>query len=150
MVVFFCARCGTQLEVPPDVAGRDVRCGNCTRIVPSPTADAAWPAAAVVIDDEEVAVDESDLTEAIAAEVSPQPFATLVAAAPLWPLAYQQPWRPPSRWRPGELELLAERLEKVEAPAVDRAAMSECPYCGSTIAGYVGRCPFCRHPLRGS
>jgi DNA-directed RNA polymerase subunit RPC12/RpoP len=132
MISFFCTRCGTRLQIDDDLGGQSVRCGHCDAALRSPEVADDIPIAQVA-------------EEVLVADFAPEPV-------PVLPLDYIRAWRPPPRFRIGDsLEVLAERLERVEPPdPQDASAMTNCPHCGSTIASFVGRCPFCRHPLRGS
>jgi uncharacterized OB-fold protein len=45
---------------------------------------------------------------------------------------------------------MARRLEDVTAGDEDDAgSMTNCSYCGSTIAPFLKKCPYCRHALWG-
>ena len=128
MITFFCTRCGVQLQLDGDPNGQLVRCARCTATVRSPEPTTYVPVAQVALDDEP-AIDTlgrtlHQLGHAVRA-------ITLPAV--------------------DTIETIAERLTRVEpAPPEDSTALTDCPHCGSAIASFVGRCPFCRHPLRGS
>ena len=120
------------------MAGRAVRCASCSTVVRTPNRDDGIPFAQVA----EVVSD----AEAIAA----------VEAASML-LGYAEPSTPlnPGGGGRGDAEppeTVAERLGRVVLAAEGddgTGAMTECPYCGSTIASFVRKCPFCRHPLYG-
>ena len=125
MIGFYCTRCGTRLEIEPEHAGSLVRCEQCSAVVRTP---------------ERV---PDDIPFARVAEPIP------VHAIPAAPLSYVPAW--PERYeRSLALDALAERLSHVEADdAPDGEGMTQCSHCGSTIAGFVRKCPFCRRALWG-
>ena len=129
---FYCTRCGIQLQIEADLAGQSVRCGHCANVVRSSESEDRVPTAAVT------------------AEYVTHPIVS-IDPLPVLPLNYAPAWA--GHKQHGEsLEVLAARLARVEVSARsdDESAMCDCPFCGSTITRYVGRCPFCRHPLHGS
>lgn len=138
-IAFFCTRCGAGLRVLPDRGGQRVRCPQCATAVVAPNRHEAIPIADLAMPREEAQGAGQPLSEDDAAEMLQTLDYALCASA-----------RVPQR--DGEsLDVLAERLTRVEMPEPgEESAMTDCPFCGSTIAPYVGRCPFCRHPLHGS
>jgi hypothetical protein len=140
MLRFFCTRCGTELQVELSLAGGEVRCPHCRTVVRTPEgqpeiplAERASPLADLVAQLEPMPAEDEGLSSAAGLVVP-------VAGTPVW------------RFVP-DATALAEQLEQVDAQAEtdgEPDAMTECPHCDSTIAPYLGRCPFCRHPLRGS
>ncbi len=109
-----------------------MRCGQCSKVLHPPSAT-------------------DDLPVAQAATEIHRPAAMVhVRPVPVMPLNYMRAWRPNAR-KGDSIEVLAERLTRIEPPdESDASAITHCPHCGSSIASYVGRCPFCRHPLHGS
>lgn len=140
MLQFYCTRCGTQLQIADEQGGRRVKCAHCKAVVASPELGNEVPHAAVAEADEVIA-DTDEVLEELEAEVveaAMRGMATPVPGTPLWQVKV-------------DTDALAENLERVELPAdAENLTMTECPFCGSTIASYVGRCPFCRILLRGS
>jgi tRNA(Ile2) C34 agmatinyltransferase TiaS len=140
MLQFYCTRCGTQLQIADEQAGRRVKCAQCKAVVGTPEPGNDVPHA-VVADVAEATTDTDDVLEELEAEVveaAMRGMATPVPGTPLWQVKL-------------DTDEVAEKLERVEIPAdVENVTMTECPFCGSTIASYVGRCPFCRYLLRGS
>ena len=160
-IAFFCTRCGAGLRVASDLAGQRVRCPQCATAVHAPHAQDSIPIADFAVPQTGLGWAERSSGEENSAELletldapggANRPLSEDDAAALLQTLDYAS--GPPARkpLREGEsLDVLAERLTRVHLPAAgDESAMTECPFCGSTIAPYVGRCPFCRHPLHGS
>ena len=151
MLRFYCTRCGTQLQIADEQAGRRVKCAHCKAVVATPEPGDDVPHATVASpelgdDVPHAAVDAStadtdEVLEELEAEVveaAMRGMATPVPGTPLWQVKL-------------DADEVAEKLERVEIPAdVKNVTMTECPFCGSTIASYVGRCPFCRYSLRGS
>ncbi len=128
MVTFFCTRCGIQLHLDSEPDGQLVRCARCTATVRSPDPATYVPMAQIAPEDEP-AIDALGRTL--------HQLGHVVRAITLPAV--------------DTIETLAERLTRVEStPSEEPTAMTECPHCGSAIANFVGRCPFCRHPLRGS
>ncbi len=127
MISFFCTRCGTALEVEPEHAGGEVRCGHCSTVVRAP--ETAPPQ------------EEIPFAQVAMADVEQTASSSM--------LSYRTPWGP--RDEILNIDALAERLNRVEAPdeSVEEDGMSRCKYCGSTIARYMRKCPFCRHALWG-
>ena len=119
MTAFFCTRCGTALELPRGLRANTVCCPSCSALVRTPWVDL--------------------------------PFARRAAFPPV-PLHYASP-RHARAWseRFLEREVLAERLRHVvdDEPAGERTGMTDCPCCGSTIAAFTRKCPFCRNALAG-
>jgi len=140
MLTFYCTRCGCRLQVDETLASRVVQCGRCRVAVRTPPVDGTLPIAAVA----EFEIAEPPAMEATV-DTGPPPL-------PVQPLDYMRAYRPSVRVPRGEsVETLAERLGRVESPAEsDASTMTTCPYCGSSIASFIGRCPYCRHPLHGS
>ena len=140
MLQFYCSRCGTQLQIADDQAGRRVKCAHCKAVVGTPEQGNDVPHASVVGVDEEI-TDSDEVLEELEAEVVEAAMrgrATRVPGTPLWEV-------------PVDADAIAEQLEQIDVPAdAENVTMTECPFCGSTIASYVGRCPFCRYLLRGS
>jgi len=123
MISFYCTRCGVQLQVDEHPNGQAVQCGRCAAVVRSPEADLQQ---------------SGDMVEELAEA------ARELAHSP----------RPALRVKLDDresAEVIAERLTRVAILVErDRSSTTACPHCGSTIASYVGRCPFCRHSLHGS
>lgn len=146
-IAFFCTRCGTELSVGATLGGQRVRCPHCASAVRAPDGQEPIPvarrAAPTIV---------RPLTDDQAAEMADRPLTDDEAADALQMLEYaSRPPIAPHVRGTVPVEVLAERLGRVEMPEPgDKTAMTECPFCGSTIAPYVGRCPFCRHPLHGS
>ena len=140
MLTFFCTRCGTRLQASTELAGGAVRCGHCRGTTRTPEAADHVPFARVA----EPATPEDFTGEAEA-----------VASVPVAGLAVPLPYAtsPPDlgRWeRSLALDVLADRLEHVQAPDENEGeGLNQCPHCGSSIAYFVRKCPFCRHPLFG-
>jgi DNA-directed RNA polymerase subunit M/transcription elongation factor TFIIS len=140
MLQFYCTRCGSQLQIAEEHAGRRVKCAHCKAVVPSPQPGNEVPHA-VVAEVEEATADTDEVLEELEAEVveaAMRGMAKPVPGTPLWQVEL-------------DTDAVVEKLEQVEVPAdAENVSMTECPHCGSTIASYVGRCPFCRILLRGS
>jgi hypothetical protein len=143
VISFFCIRCGTALEIDDDhPAGHAVRCATCRSVVRTPEIAAEIPDARLA----------PPRLEGFAVEAPAEgepPLATPFEAASL---DYGIASYPPSQFRDEDaLNELAERLKRVEHnPAPDAEdTMTECRICGSTIAGFIRHCPFCRNSLVG-
>lgn len=149
MIEFFCTRCGAALGVPEELADRNVQCEVCNKVLRAPQSTVELP------DEPPFAEPVSPLDE-LAAQVWASEVRELTGVT--MPLDYRDRRLPAIVQRsPGmpavrePAEAIAKRLERVEATTDTKDhSMTTCPHCGSTIAPYVGRCPFCRHPLHGS
>jgi hypothetical protein len=134
-ITFYCTRCGTRMELDAAQAGQSVRCVHCAGLVRTPDGPVGAP----------------DLP----------PLAALAAALPVMAsggrvLSYLPAWP----WRHAhELHVveMARRLNELANSGNDAASadfdgaetMTNCSYCGSTIAGFLRKCPYCRHALWG-
>ena len=120
----------------PHAAGQAVRCVHCAGLVRTPVVGAARR------------------------EPGVPPLAALAAALPMVPpmppvLSYVPAW--PWRYaRELDFAEMARRLHELDEGGGDRPAdgddadaMTNCSYCGSTIAGFLRKCPYCRHALWG-
>jgi hypothetical protein len=84
------------------------------------------------------------------------PFARVVAEeaaaepVPVLALDYVPVW-PERQAKAAMLDVFAERLERVHAGDGNDevTGMDSCSYCGSTVAKFLRKCPFCRHALWG-
>jgi DNA-directed RNA polymerase subunit M/transcription elongation factor TFIIS len=153
---FFCTRCGERLKAPDDWCNIRVRCASCGGVTRTPdaVAAAALPVAEVAeeedfgefLEDEEPAAqpinDDDALRQLLRRHEAEIPFARVAS------LDYATPVEPPFALA---VEELAERLANVQVAEdePEASAMTDCPYCGSRIASFVGKCPFCRNPLCG-
>ena len=131
------------------MAGHSVRCGHCEKVLRAPQAEGE-PQEVLPI------ADKVSPLDALAAEVWASEWETLTGR--MYPLDYRDrrlpmivPRSPGMRAVREPSEAIAKRLERVHTTTETKEhSMTSCPHCGSTIAPYVGRCPFCRHPLHGS
>ena len=137
MVTFYCTRCGVRMEIEPDSAGREVRCVRCAALVRTPSASFAEGDAAEEIPFAQIVAGGNEAEESAHDSADTQPL----TYAPAWPERHEHSLL---------VEQAADRLRRVEA-AGDREAeaMINCPYCGTTIARFIRKCPSCRHALWG-
>ena len=152
---FFCTRCGEKLKVPDDWCNIRVRCASCASVTRTPdAAGGALPVAEVAEDEpfgeflEDHDADARPIDDDEALRQLLRPHEADVPFARVASLNYATPAEPPFAVA---VEELAERLANVQVADGDpeASAMTDCPYCGSRIASYVGKCPFCRNPLCG-
>lgn len=145
MITFFCTRCGTALEVDDfGRAGQPVRCANCNTVVRTPDVASDIPVARAAA---------PRLEDFPAGPEQPEepPFTTPFDGVTFEPLDYGIASYPAPRFRDeSALDEMAERLGRVEHDLAEgEDGMTECKVCGSTIAGFVRKCPFCRNALHG-
>lgn len=122
---FHCTRCGALLRGPSGAGVGRVRCGHCgspTRV--PPRAD-DLPVAAV----------------AGAGGDNGNDGVPVPSYVPAWLDRHE---------RNLQRDAIAERLHDVRDDTEgDLSRMTECRFCGTTIAPFVRTCPSCRHPLWG-
>jgi len=124
-ITFYCARCGTRLELDSRPAGGEALCPHCHATTRVPAA--ALPFARIA-----------------AAPYDPDP------QSPAPPVLVYRAAGPDDRYERSLLhDVVAERLRNVVDDATAAGAMTSCSYCGTTIARYIKKCPSCRHPLWG-
>jgi hypothetical protein len=123
------------MELDPEQAGQSVRCVHCAGLVRTPAGQVGPPEL--------------------------PPLAALAAALPVFASRRVLSYVPAWPWRHAhELHVveIARRLHELatsendgDRPAgLDGAGgMTNCSYCGSTIAGFLRKCPYCRHALWG-
>jgi hypothetical protein len=124
------------MELDAPVAGQAVRCVHCGGLVRTPVV-APMP--------DEPGVPPLAALAAAASVVPPLP--PVLSYVPAWP------WRHARELHFAEM---ARRLHELDSTGGDRPeaaedtdAMTNCSYCGSTIAGFLRKCPYCRHALWG-
>ena len=127
MLHFFCTICGTRLEIDEQLAGQQARCSHCSNVVRTPTLDETY--------------------EVPLAKIASHELPTLSYGMPPWALAQE---------RKHQLQMsheqAADRLNRVfdDTPSdADGSKPCFCPSCGSTIAPFIRKCPFCRNALWG-
>lgn len=133
MITFFCTRCGTRLEIEPELAGRYARCSHCSNRVRTPGLETdEIPFARVV--------GEPAAAEGVDGPADEE-AGPLLSYVPAWPERHEAAVL---------LDQQAERLEHVDGAEEEGPdTMTNCSYCGSTIARFIRKCPFCRHALWG-
>jgi hypothetical protein len=127
MLSFYCITCGVKLAVDEAVSADRVRCGNCGSVVRTPP---------------QPAEDGIPFARVLAEEVA--------EPVPMVALNYVPAW-PERQAKNAMLEVFAERLRNVQGDdgSNDATGMDSCSYCGSTVAKFLRKCPFCRHALWG-
>jgi hypothetical protein len=124
------------MELDPADAGQVVRCVHCAGLVRTP----AGP----------MRTSELPPLAALAAALPVMAGPPVLSYLPAWPW-----WR---QHREVYFTEMARRLHELassedggDLPAgLDGTqTMTNCSYCGSTIAGFLRKCPYCRHALWG-
>lgn len=131
---FFCTHCGIELEIGAETAGFMAQCPRCGIVVRTP------PIPTALVD---------EVTQAWAAvDVAPGGPAAVPVPTP-YALSYLPAWA--ERYEHSEaLEQIARCLQSISTAEEEEPDEStNCGYCGSTIARFMRKCPYCRHALWG-